>query len=211
MEQISALRSSCQAYDSGTMWEAKRIATTIYVLVHDGKRNSRSLMSQLQVRDIRLYFSTQHPDPALLPGHAPLIAVQISGESARCVALRDEALNVSWVRWLPFEEWWTETIYMSQAGMRLTREDIVRTFRDQDGGGHFDPVLRNEAYAELRDYNFERAMSAFDPSILKALSDVQRVAMKKGTPFAHSAAIRQIGWEFLYSIDNCRLHDPASN
>lgn len=37
-EQLSALRASCPGYDAGHQWEAKRIATALYTLLHDGRR-----------------------------------------------------------------------------------------------------------------------------------------------------------------------------
>jgi hypothetical protein len=50
IEQLGFLASSAAEYDAGTESEAKRLATTIRVLVHDTSR-SRSVLTHLGVRD----------------------------------------------------------------------------------------------------------------------------------------------------------------
>jgi hypothetical protein len=49
-EKASFLRASAQAFDAGFEAEAKRLATSIRILVHD-TRNSRSLIDQLGLKD----------------------------------------------------------------------------------------------------------------------------------------------------------------
>jgi len=50
-EQLDHMRRSAEAFDSGTLAEGQRLATSVYVICSDGGRNSRSLLSQLGVRD----------------------------------------------------------------------------------------------------------------------------------------------------------------
>lgn len=107
-----------------------------------------------------------------------------------------------WARFLPFGEWWNEAIYLSKAGVPLTREDIVRAIRDQDGGGHFDATITNEAYAELRLFDAAKAMEEVQPGAFDSLEPPQRAIIMKGAVNAHRAAVRQIAWEFLHSLDN---------
>jgi hypothetical protein len=49
-QQREALIASCKSYDEGNRWEALRLATAVYIIVHDGGRNSKSILTQLGLR-----------------------------------------------------------------------------------------------------------------------------------------------------------------
>ncbi|WP_155854560.1 hypothetical protein [Paenarthrobacter nicotinovorans] len=54
VEQLEFLDSSCSAYDAGAPSEAKRLATTVRVLLHDTKL-STSLMRRLGLKESVLW------------------------------------------------------------------------------------------------------------------------------------------------------------
>ena len=56
--QRQALISSAEAYDRGDTWEALRLATTVYVIVHDGGKKYRSILTELGVRGSLRFVST---------------------------------------------------------------------------------------------------------------------------------------------------------
>lgn len=60
-EQLEFLRSSSAAFDAGNEAEAKRLATTIRVLLYDAKGSQgKSLLVQLGVKDRLRYLDTSH-------------------------------------------------------------------------------------------------------------------------------------------------------
>ena len=65
VEQLGFLRRSAEAYDSGLVDEAKRLAVTIRILVHDTEK-SKSLLGQLHELS-RWFLNTAVPDQ---PGNA---------------------------------------------------------------------------------------------------------------------------------------------
>jgi hypothetical protein len=76
---ILALETSGRNFDLGAKWEAPRLATAVYTMVHDGGRNSKSILTQLGLR-ATLRFSSSvlaHIPGNLLPEH-PLVMVQLT-------------------------------------------------------------------------------------------------------------------------------------
>jgi hypothetical protein len=70
----------------------------------------------------------------------------------------------------------------------LTRGDVVRTLRDQEGGSHFDPTLTEPVYIKLVKNGSagwlhinERAATLIDPG-------------------PHLATMRQIAWEMEQTL-----------
>src|SRR5690242_16367400 len=59
-EQLESLRISGAAYDEGTISEAKRLAGTVYVIVHDGTGRTVSVLTQLGARE-RMRFLCSAP------------------------------------------------------------------------------------------------------------------------------------------------------
>ena len=147
--QMRALEASSRNFDAGEEWEAERLATTVFNLVHDGKQII-SLLSQLEVKDSLKFVSS---------GRMP----QIPGISAPTMAtpplliLRDGAFFVPMLgdgpptyTSLPFERWWkSELIYQERGAGQLNRMRLVFALRHQDGGGHIG-TLTDEVYIHLK-------------------------------------------------------------
>src|SRR5689334_18729596 len=99
-EQMEFLKASARTFDEGFVAEAKRLAGTIRLLVHDTS-NSRSLLGQLGLKE-RLFLSTATPifEGNLLPSLALVIIEFGPGVPPQYVARLD---NSPTSRWLGFE------------------------------------------------------------------------------------------------------------
>jgi hypothetical protein len=178
-EQIAFLKTSAAAYDNGMTGEAKRLALTIRVLLHETKQ-SKSLLKQLKMDDLK-FISTGMPyDKNNLATHMSLLAVRLDPTGAKYVPLLGE-LPIS--REMTFGEWWNEIVFTDQAGNLLSRKELVLTAANQDGGGHVDPAL-DEVYDKLvRDNSLSWFVGKNGKS--EAMGDPTK------------AAIRQIAYEVL--------------
>lgn len=145
--QKAALTDSCAAFDAGKTWEALRLATSVYVLVHDGGKKNRSVLTQLGIRDsMQFLCSGLEIDPQNLISSNPLTMMQIGvGQDAFLPKLDNIAEQE---RWMSFGEWWTrDAIFSSGSGKNLVfRKGLVFNLRSKDGGSHFDEDLGDEDY-----------------------------------------------------------------
>ena len=145
-EQWRFLRRSCADYDAGDEAEAKRIAATLRLLVHDTKR-SRSLLTQLSMKDILFFDTAEDVNPGDLMPTFGLVFAKVGDGGARYVA----PLGASLPRpiWLvPFQHWWDKTVICLPGDFALSRKYLVLAMADQDGGAHVDPEL-DELYFRL--------------------------------------------------------------
>jgi SEC-C motif len=147
-EQLRFLSRSAEAYDAGFTDEAKRLAVTIRILVHD-TRSSTSLLTQLNQKK-RLFYDTSVPDEAgnLVP-YGALTQIAAGLESATYLPFLDGPLPRGvQPRHVEFEPWWMAPIIRTVNEDIFSRRDLVLSMADQDGGAHIDPKL-DEAYARL--------------------------------------------------------------
>lgn len=176
-DHLSFLRSSADAYDSGQDGEAKRLAVSIRVLLHD-TGSSASLLGQLD-RLKGKFLSTAIPhDESNLLTHGGLIMMG----GGKYLAMLDD---VPIKRWLSFQEWWNEIVFVDDRKERLTRKQLVLAVVNQDGGAHVDPKL-NETYACLSRHN----------SLGWVTTDGKS---SNPIPKPERAAVRQIAHEVLVS------------
>lgn len=182
-EQIAALRLSAESFDAGRLWEAKRLAATVHILLHDGGRKTVSLATQLGIRDRTDFLSSGPPiNERNLLTEMPLAFSRISTEGATYLPL----LNNSPVppRWLSFSRWWDEAVLRDKDRRSLSRKNLIFSLRDQDGGAHADAALSDEAYASISRRNGAawKFVAPGQPPV-----DVE--------PGPHLATMRQIAWE----------------
>lgn len=149
-EQIGFLTTSAQLFDEGEAAEAKRLATTLRVLLHDSSA-SHSLLGQLGVKDMLRYADTSlEPESEtpvrLLDGRyqvtrrkdAGLAQIRMSAHGVRYWP----ALDARPIRRLmPFDPWWTEPVLRDNRGGTFARRDLVLGLAHKDGGAHVDPAL----------------------------------------------------------------------
>lgn len=147
-DHVGFLLSSCDAFDGGHVSEAKRLAVSLRVLLHDTPR-SHSLLGQLNRLTGKFISSAMEHQPGNLGTHGGLIMTSISRGSRHFAPLD----NVPWgERWLQFSHWWNEVIFVDGARAELTRRDLVLVVANQDGGAHVDPTLSDE-YNRLSRHN----------------------------------------------------------
>ena len=151
-EQIIFLINSSKSFDNGFECEAKRIATTIRVLLYDNpnpKSDSRSLLKQLDKKNIGFY-DTASDINLDLRGRIPQWGLLvISLRSGQYVAPLDnlppDRLKKGKVS---FDEWWNKIILKDYTGNTFTRCKLIKTLADKEGGAHVDPKLE-EDYVNL--------------------------------------------------------------
>ena len=182
-DQRAALAASCAGFDSGNQWEAARLATTVFTLLHDGG-SIVSILTQLGLRASLRFVSTAHP---MNPGNAlpetPLIALRLSDKGATYVPAFGNAPFPSTRSQFP--TWWVKELIYRDGGFELTRRRLVFALRHQDGGGHVGE-LTDEAYIRFK---------------TKAAWDF----VKEGSPpepvyGAVAATMRQIAWEVTETL-----------
>lgn len=185
LDQLGFIQASADAYDRGFYGEAKRIAVSIRVLVHDTK-TSKSLLGQLG-RKSELFVDSALP---IIPGnkstHRGLVVTStIWGTGTTYAAFLDDEI-CGQATHTDFDTWWNATVFIDSKGRELSRRDLVLTIANQDGGAHIDPTL-DSAYADLSRNNslglFYSDGSKSDPL---------------GGP--EKAALRQIGHEVLKTL-----------
>jgi hypothetical protein len=155
-EQVAFLRASAEAFDRGFEGEAKRLATTIRVLVHDTGK-SQSLLTQLKIKNSLRYEDTADqinpnnllPTPGLVSGK---ITTGPDGVG-EYIAPLGELLGPN--RQNPpaqFKDWWERPVTKDPSGVLISRKDYVLWVSNKSGGSHVDPELP-AAYAELINRN----------------------------------------------------------
>ncbi|WP_156465592.1 hypothetical protein [Methylobacterium sp. Leaf106] len=201
--QVGFMRSSCRAYDKGSLQEAQRLASAVYIIVVDG--GQRSLLTQLSARrDLQFFDSTYADDPRNLSEYMPMILMRVGGLNEKgdidCKYVpvvngpMTSGENVKFVDW-----WERRIIFDDKRGNALTRRSIVRALRSQDGGSHFDEHLTDPAYVALSRENAPGWGFGVDGDI--------------STPFppgAHLAMMRVIAWELEKTlVDGQLLKGPV--
>ena len=150
-EQVAFLRASSDSYDRGFEGEARRLAATVRILVHDTK-SCKSLLSQLGHKETLDYHdvSRRLPEPEEDKSGTFRMTVRFGGGLGLSPAgfmfypqLGDPQ------RKLPFDRWWEAVlIERPQHEIKFSRRDVVLNVADRDGGAHVDHAL-DEQYAYL--------------------------------------------------------------
>jgi hypothetical protein len=140
------LKRSGEAFDAGYEGEAKRLATSVRVLVHDGQGRPllRLLGAQKKIADLDTA-GTLIPGNMLPENHLTMVRFG-PGTAIREVAPLDDGPPVS--AEVSFGQWWSTPVLRDHAGNVWNRHSLVVALANQDGGAHVDPAL-DEAYAAL--------------------------------------------------------------
>jgi hypothetical protein len=129
VQQLEFLDSSCAAFDAGSLAEAKRLATTVRVLLHD-TRSSTSLLQRLGLKA-----SVPWADGVVDAWLKDVIREQDAGHLMSISMLTTIKLGVGFLenhdlvkyvpvfevqdlgeRWAPFDYWWTTTRIVDDPG-----------------------------------------------------------------------------------------------
>ncbi len=193
-EQIIFLINSSKSFDNGFECEAKRIATTIRVLLYDNpnpQSESHSLLKQLGKKNINFYDTANDIDLNLrgvMPQWGLLV---ISLRSGQYVAPLDNLPPARLKKGkVSFDEWWNKVVLMDYAGNIFTRCRLIKTLADKEGGAHVDRELP-EDYVNLIKNN-----SMGITYVTRRGGITRERAM--GNPVLHS--IRQIAHEVIKTL-----------
>ncbi len=184
-EQLGFLRVSAAVYDVGGEAEAKRLATSIRVLLHDTSR-SISLLSQAGVKDALEYVDTAARTGSLarmLPEGSSIVPTGLAG-AERYRPLLGNLPPERLTRRLPFLGWWRTVVVRLTTGQMWTREDAVLVVADKEGGAHVDPDS-HPTYAALVDGGLGWTRPDGRPS--------------DGDPAL--AVVRQVAWELERTLE----------
>jgi hypothetical protein len=179
-EQVQFLRLSGASYDSGFEGEARRLATTIRVLVHD-TATSHSLLAQLGIKDrIRWTDTSIFPSRYVqMADHGGLALAMFNGSQWAYKPFLDVLAPNRVNKPVVFEVWWEREIVVRD-GESLTRRRFVLNAANKTGGAHVDPKL-DAAYEEMLTEGLWASTEFSTPA-----ADMGDIAL---------ANVRQIAWE----------------
>jgi hypothetical protein len=181
-DQLWFLDSSVISFDNGFDGEAKRLATTIRVLLHD-TRYSKSLLGQLGMKN-QSYWDTATGWEENEVFDAMLVLKHYDGKTATYRPVLDRTIKP--MLQCDFETWWNRSVFIDKNKNVFTRKDLVLTVADQDGGAHIDPALEEKYVALSRRNSLGWSYAGEDGQ--RSLGGPER------------AAIRQISHELLKSL-----------
>jgi hypothetical protein len=189
-EQMGFIERSAKLYDEGAEQEAKRLATSIRVLVHETPA-SHSLLGQLGVLNVVEFCDSAIPiDPRNVATTLGLLGFGFAPSGISFIPLLGSAWNT---RQVPFAVWWERTVtHVPGRSLNLSRRDYVLGLANREGGAHVDPVL-DPFYAALRYDNalgFGQGPGGPEP---------------EGRPLNNDpamAAVRQIAYELVRTIES---------
>jgi hypothetical protein len=147
-EQRAALAASCESFDKGNSWEAPRLATAVFNLVHDGG-SIKSLLTQLGLRASLRFISSGRFEkaPNLISSSPPLVLMHIGQNGAKFLPKLSELHGRQKI--VQFETWWSKETIFGNTSLSLTRRNLVFSLRHQDGGSHIG-ALTDTAYMSLK-------------------------------------------------------------
>jgi hypothetical protein len=146
-EQLEFMKLSVDSFDAGHLGEAKRLAVSTRVLLHQ-TAVSQCLLGQLGLRQ-QDFVDTAHPyNPRNLLSHHGLVGMKLGRETSY-VAFLDEPPR----RLVKFSDWWDSNLIIAdRRGGSFTRRGLVLALSNKDGGAHVDPQL-DQTYANLKLHN----------------------------------------------------------
>jgi hypothetical protein len=198
-EQKKFLQKSCAAYDAGDVAEAKRIAHSIRVLLHD-TTSSTSLLKHLGMKGRKFYNSCM--PVAIRSDVQQPIAYLIGSDilQGRFVPFYDA--NKAQSTYIDFDSWWSMTVLSNHdQSITLSRKELILAMANKDGGSHIDSSL-DEKYAAFSRLNSMGHLVAYniplspEGGLPKTLEGVKFEAV----PLAEFATVRQIGHEVLETL-----------
>jgi hypothetical protein len=187
--QCRAILASSIAYDGGKWWEALRLATAVYVVVHDGGKRNKSILSQLGARGrLRFVASGFQYGPTNVLRQTHLLSTRVYGDGT--AEYRPLLSGAAWPhRLLQFHEWWESDVIFRDGQFSLTRKSLTFSLRNQEGGSHFDESIGDPNY--LR----------FAKEQLTTPYIVAHGLPPKPILGAEFATMRQIAWELLKTLE----------
>ncbi|MEC6440992.1 hypothetical protein [Acinetobacter baumannii] len=193
-EQLVFLKSSNKSFDEGIHAEAKRLATTIRVLVHDTIK-SESLLKQLGIKNsIKFINTAKEVIPGNLAPYVGLVYYSFNSNGANYKApLHDGLLRTNIIPELDFINWWQQVVINDKQVGKFTRQDLVLSVANKDGGAHVGPSI-DSSYAVLTRTNSLGFISS-DGVRARPVNDIE----------LHS--IRQISFELFETLNSLDINN----
>ena len=180
-DHFGFIQNSCDLFDEGHGGEAKRIATSIRVLVHD-TIVSHSLLEQLGYKLSLQFLSLAVPKKTRNLGpYWGLLDLSLPQR------IYMPKLDQVAPRPMPFNNWWQEPVLKDGDQTLYTRRDLVLFLANKDGGAHVDPEI-DEAYEKLTRKNHVGVEVAVAGKVIDW----------NANPVLPS--VRQIGYEIMESL-----------
>lgn len=187
-ESTQFLISSASSFDRGYEAEAKRLAVTLRVLLHDTPQ-SHSLLDLLGVKDqIRFTNTAAEIEPDnVLPTLGLVMMLPVDGSPRYVPPLGN--LPPPSIRFpAEFAIWWNNDVTKDKSRNLWSRKSFVLTLANKEGGAHVDPSL-NDKYEALVRRNGLAWLTNNPDGSLRPL---------EGSPAA--ASVRQITYEVLDTL-----------
>ena len=184
---VGFIEASSIAFDVGKTGEAKRLAVSIRVLLHD-TNNSKSLLGLLGWKDGHSFLNSAIPyDARNLVSHHGLVGLRIGGDTGGSyhAPLGDGPPSRPY-KYVKFPDWWNENVIVDSKKQKFNRRELILSLSNKDGGAHVDPEL-DESYANLTRNNSVGWITS-NGAGEEPLMDVEK----------HS--VRQIAYEVMESI-----------
>jgi len=180
--------ASAKLFDDGNIDEARRLAATIRVVVHDTPC-STSLLSLLGKKAIRIHDTAVKTVSGSILFTPELLMIRFDTTGADYAPILDKGPPDRYTTGrVPFEKWWNGTALSVDEKHRFSRRDLVLAVANKDGGAHIDPEL-DKRYQEV--------------SRLNALGwsfTVNGIKKDFGNPVLMT--IRQIAYELVESLED---------
>lgn len=148
IEQLAFLESSASAFDNGFAGEAKRLAVTVRVLLHDTPK-STSLLTLLGKKEAKFVDTAAPVNEQNVLSHSSLVQVLVGPSGSTPLPLLDEG---PFNRQINFDPWWNGIVFVDKDKNEFSRKDIVLTLANKEGGAHVDTTL-DRKYTDLRKNN----------------------------------------------------------
>jgi hypothetical protein len=195
-EQVDFLRASAERVDAGYQHEAKRLALTIRVLLHDTDK-SKSLLEQLGLKSELAFLDTRtrREPPTGFQAVSQLgwptgmvrYSMTLGGgpTTFRADLGSDRESRPAEVA---FDAWWEDSLLVSKDGTTWNRRRLILGAANQEGGGHVEPKP-SAWWRSMRDGTWIGAVKVDGPAGEECLSDLA------------PALIRQITHELLATLE----------
>jgi hypothetical protein len=148
--QKTFLLKSCYDFDIGQHFEAKRISVILRALLKD-KGQSVSLLKQISRKNMFLSYTYLHSEEFNTQQNF-LLCMLTNPIHPYLPNFISEAFSK---KEMPFGDWWSEIVIKDMAGNTFSREKIILSVAEQDGGAHIDPTI-NKDYYELTRENSQK-------------------------------------------------------
>jgi hypothetical protein len=186
-KRLRSLERLCQGYDEGDAEQGVELAGPLAVIFHDTTQ-STSLLRHLGKKDIELASTCRRYPKEWVYWPLPNLIGFVVCPELNLLRPLPALGNNGMKRFLPFAQWWNETIFRRKGLGKISRKDLILNARNKDGIGHVDAILPTD-YATLIEgigLSMENRPDGESPMTVR-LRD------------AHAASLRQIAYEALNS------------